>query len=89
MAKVQEKTSFKDMSAADLKVQLAEFEEKLYKLKFRHSVSPIKNPLEIRGLRRDKARILTWIRQKELAPQAQPAAKVAKTAPKTAKAKKK
>ncbi len=75
MAKAEEKISFKDMSATDLKVQLVDCSEKIYKLKFKHAVAPVKNPLEIRSLKRERARILTWIRQKELAGNAPAAAK--------------
>ncbi len=67
MAKADEKIAYKDMSVSDLKAQLADCAEKIYKLKFKHAVAPVKNPIEIRSLKRDRARILTWMRQKELA----------------------
>ncbi len=66
MAKAEEKVLYKDLSVDDLKSQLGDCAEKIYRLKFKHAVAPLKNPLEIRSLKRERARILTWIRQKEL-----------------------
>lgn len=55
----------KNMSEAELKAKLNELQDKLFKLKFRHSTAPVKNPLEIRALRRDIARIKTLLAQKK------------------------
>lgn len=63
--KSQELATFKELPLEELKVQLHENEEKLFKLKFAHAVTPLKNGLEIRNLRRHRARLMTWIRQKE------------------------
>jgi large subunit ribosomal protein L29 len=78
MAKTQEAAiNLRDLPVADLQVQLRDTEDKLVRTKFMNTISPVKNPLEIRSLRRQKARILTWIRQKS---QAQTAVQPAKPA---------
>ena len=42
----------KSMSSVELNAKLVELEDKYYKLKFRNSTAPVKNPLEIREMRR-------------------------------------
>jgi large subunit ribosomal protein L29 len=54
----------KDMTEAELSVKLSQLQDKLFRLKFRHQTAPVKNPLEIRGIRRNVARIKTLINQK-------------------------
>jgi large subunit ribosomal protein L29 len=58
--------SLKDMSEADLKSRIEEDELRIKKLKFAHSVSPLENPMSIRGVRKDLARIKTELRKKQL-----------------------
>ncbi len=55
----------KNMSSAELNAKLNEFEDKYYKLKFRNSTVPVKNPLEIRELRKNIARVKTLLAQAE------------------------
>jgi len=55
----------KNMSGAELKAKLGDLQDKLFKLKFRHTTAPVKNPLEIRTVRRDIARVKTLIVQKK------------------------
>jgi large subunit ribosomal protein L29 len=52
------------MSPQELNLKLEEFQNKLLKLKVQHKSAPLKNPLEIRELRRDIARIKTLLREK-------------------------
>jgi large subunit ribosomal protein L29 len=47
------------LSASELKDRLAEEKGQLVKLQLNHSVSPIENPLKIRGVRRTIARLNT------------------------------
>ena len=63
-AKIQERG---ELSVADLTAELGLALVKRGKLKFQHNVAPIKNPMELRVLRRDIARIKTFIRSKEAA----------------------
>jgi large subunit ribosomal protein L29 len=59
--------SLKDMSEADLKARIQEDELRLKKLEFAHAISPLENPMSIRDLRKDVARIKTELRKRELA----------------------
>jgi large subunit ribosomal protein L29 len=54
----------KNMSNAELAAKLNDMQDRIFKLKFRHTTAPIKNPLEIRNLRRDIARVKTLLAQK-------------------------
>ena len=58
--------SLKEMSEADLKSRIEEDELRIKKLKFAHSVSPLENPMSIRGVRKDLARLKTELRNKKL-----------------------
>jgi large subunit ribosomal protein L29 len=55
----------KNMLDVELKAKLSELQDKLFKLKFRHYAAPVKNPLEIREIRRNIARIKTLIVKKK------------------------
>ncbi len=58
--------SIKDLNLADLKVKIQEDELRLKKLEFAHAISPLENPMNIRGLRRDVARLKTELKKKEM-----------------------
>ncbi len=64
--KNQELKAVSQLPVPELKIQLREAEDKLFKLKFAHAMSPLKNGLELRILKRHRARLITWIRQKEI-----------------------
>jgi large subunit ribosomal protein L29 len=51
----------------DLKETLAETETAYQKLTFDHAIRGLDNPLELRDLRRDVARLKTEIRRREVA----------------------
>ena len=55
-----------DTSDADLKDMLAATSADYQKLTFDHAIRGLDNPLELRGLRRDVARLKTEIRRREL-----------------------
>jgi large subunit ribosomal protein L29 len=54
----------KNMSKEELLSKLEEMKKRLFELKLKHNVFKIKNPLEIRNLRRDIARVNTILREK-------------------------
>lgn len=56
----------RSLSETELRAKLRDTEEQLFRLKFRHASSPIKNPLEIRNLRRMIARLKTLLREQQL-----------------------
>jgi len=58
--------SLKDLSVTDLKARIEEDQLRLKKLEFAHAISPLENPMSIRGLRKDIARLQTELKKKEL-----------------------
>ncbi|MBC5581328.1 50S ribosomal protein L29 [Anaerofilum sp. BX8] len=47
------------MSAADLDKKLAELKEELFNLRFQHTINQLDNPLRIKAVKRDIARVKT------------------------------
>ncbi len=58
--------SLREMNEADLKGKIQEDELRLKKLHFSHTVSPLENPMNIRAVRKDLARLKTELKQKQL-----------------------
>lgn len=58
--------SLKDMNVQDLQAKIQEDQLRLKKLEFVHAISPLENPMNIRALRRDIARIKTELKKKEM-----------------------
>ena len=58
--------SIKDLNITDLKAKIQEDQLRLKKLEFAHAISPLENPMNIRGLRRDVARLQTELKKKAL-----------------------
>ena len=56
----------KSASVTDLKARITEDQLRLKKLEFAHAISPLENPMSIRGLRKDIARLKTELKKKEL-----------------------
>lgn len=63
----KEKLSLVDMTDEALRSQLASAELEYQQMKFDHAAKGIANPMEIRELRRNVARILTEGRRREIA----------------------
>jgi ribosomal protein L29 len=63
----KEKENLKNMSEAELRVQLRDLEKRLFQIKFKRASSPLENPLEIRLIRRKQAVIKTCIGAKRRA----------------------
>jgi large subunit ribosomal protein L29 len=51
----------KAMTPKELEAKLSESKEKLFRMRFRHSSTPLKNPLEIRTTRRLIAKLVTLL----------------------------
>jgi large subunit ribosomal protein L29 len=54
------------LNVQDLKARISEDEQRLKKLQFAHGISPLENPMSIRELRREIARLKTELKKKEL-----------------------
>ncbi len=57
----------KAMNESDLKSRIQEDSLRLKKLEFAHAISPLENPMSIRGLRKDIARLKTELHKRTLA----------------------
>lgn len=53
------------MNEQDLRVRLADDQQRLKKMEFAHAISPLENPMSIRSLRRDIARLKTALESKQ------------------------
>ena len=58
-------TAMKEMTLDELKTRVSELREELFNLRFRNSMRQLDNPLKIRESRREMARLLTVLREKE------------------------
>jgi large subunit ribosomal protein L29 len=54
------------LNVQDLKARISEDEQRLKKLQFAHGISPLENPMSLRDLRREIARLKTELKKKEL-----------------------
>jgi len=89
---------FRELDPAELDKQLREGAEQMFRLRFQLSMGQMDGVKKLRSLRKERARILTVLQQKGVAPSAAAAApaplvtktraKAAKAAPKTAAPKK-
>jgi large subunit ribosomal protein L29 len=55
------------LNDADARARLLELREEQFRLRFRSATEPLESPLRLREVRRDIARVLTIMREKELA----------------------
>jgi large subunit ribosomal protein L29 len=58
--------SIREMSTSDLTAKINDDQLRLKKLEFAHAISPLENPMNIRTLRRDIARLKTELKKKEM-----------------------
>ena len=59
-------SKLREQSDEELERQLQDLEEQLFKLRFQKSTGQIENPVKIREVRRDKARVLTVLNERRL-----------------------
>ena len=60
----------RDMSGAELNTELTKMKKELFNLRFQHATGQLENPVKMRELKKDIARVKTIIREKELKVQA-------------------
>jgi large subunit ribosomal protein L29 len=56
----------REMSDADIRTRIGEMEEERFRLKFRSATETLEDPLRLRTIRRDIARLKTIQREREL-----------------------
>jgi large subunit ribosomal protein L29 len=54
----------REMTDADIRARLLELEEERFRLRFRGATQPLEDPLRLRGLRKDIARLNTVLRER-------------------------
>ena len=57
----------RDMTGAKLNTELSKMKKELFNLRFQHATGQLENPVQMRELKKDIARVKTVIREKELA----------------------
>ena len=56
----------REKSMIELNNELVALKEELFKLRFQHATNQLDNPLKLRGVKRDIARVRTILREREL-----------------------
>ena len=59
-------SDIREMSAADVAAKIAELEEERFRLNFRSATEPLEDPLRLRWIRKDIARLKTILRERTL-----------------------
>lgn len=57
-------TEIRELSASEIRTRIAELEEERFRLRFRGATEALSNPLKLRSIRRDIARLQTVLREK-------------------------
>ena len=60
-------SEIRKMSAAELETKLRELKDELFKLRFQQAINQLDNPMRISAVKKDIARVLTVLREIELA----------------------
>ena len=58
-------SELKELSQAELEQKLAELKQELFNLRFQHAVNQLENPLRMKAVKRDIARVKTVLRTSE------------------------
>jgi large subunit ribosomal protein L29 len=59
-------SEIREMSDEDIRARVAELEEERFRLKFRSATETLEDPLRLRFIRKDVARLKTVLREREL-----------------------
>jgi large subunit ribosomal protein L29 len=57
----------RNMTEVELNAELSKMKKELFNLRFQHATGQLDNPVKMRELKKDIARVKTIIREKELA----------------------
>lgn len=57
----------RDMTEIELNTELSKMKKELFNLRFQHATGQLENPVQMRELKKDIARVKTIMRKKELA----------------------
>ena len=59
-------SDIRELSVEDMQARIAELEEERFRLNFRSATEPLEDPLRLRWIRKDIARLKTILREREL-----------------------
>ena len=59
-------SEMREKSIIELNGELVALKEELFKLRFQHATNQLKNPIKLKGVKRDIARVRTILREREL-----------------------
>ena len=59
-------TEIRDMTDGEIQDRIAQLQEERFRLRFRSATQQLENPMLLRNLRRDIARLMTVQREREL-----------------------
>ncbi len=59
-------SEIKEKSVPELNNMLKDLKEDLFKLRFRHAVNQLENPMRLKAVKKDIARVKTVLREREL-----------------------
>jgi large subunit ribosomal protein L29 len=57
-------SEIRELSVADIESRIRDLEEERFRLQFRNATEPLEDPLRLRVIRRDIARLKTVLREK-------------------------
>lgn len=57
----------RELTAEELSAKLIDLKAELFNLRFQHAINQLENPMRIRAVKRDIARVMTVIRESEIA----------------------
>ena len=58
-------SEIRDLSMQELNEKLAELKQELFNLRFQHAINQLDNPMRMKAVKRDIARVKTFIRKQE------------------------
>ena len=56
----------RELSAAELTAKLADLKAELFNLRFEHAINQLENPIRLKDVKKDIAKVQTVIRENEL-----------------------
>ena len=59
-------SDIREMSIDEVRTRITQLEEERFRLNFRSATEPLEDPLRLRGIRKDIARLKTILREREL-----------------------
>ena len=59
----------RELTNVELEGKLGDLKEELFNLRFQHAINQLENPMRLKAVKKDIARVKTMIREKELSEQ--------------------